>query len=317
MSILAIDFGGTRMRAAWATPGADGAFTLQQRVEAPTQADDPQQQVIARLIALGRQAIPPGEQPQAVGIAAPGPHHAPSGLIYHSYTLPGWHDVPLGPLLAQAFDAPVFMQNDGNLGAVAEYTAGAGRGCNPMIYMTLSTGIGGGVMIDGRLFTGWSGLAAEPGHVLVLSPEGEMVRLEAIASGTAIGRRALPLALAAPAGAALHEAQHQGAAAVARAAAEGDAAAIGLLHTISQYLGSGLVTLLHLFSPEAIVIGGSVARMGELLLAPVSAFIDQHVLDPRFVPPRLIRPAHFGEDVCLIGAARWAQQQHSARPGGL
>lgn len=309
MSILALDFGGTRMRAAWATWDADGQIHLQRRVETPTQAGDAQQAVIARLIALGRQAIPPGQQPLAVGIAAPGPHHAPSGVIYHSYTLPGWQNVPLGALLAQAFAAPVFMQNDGNLGAVAEHSAGAGRGCNPMIYMTLSTGIGGGVIIDGRLFTGWSGLAAEPGHMMALSPEGEMVRLEAIASGTAIGQRALPLAEMAPPGSALREAGQLGAAAVARAAAEGDAAALGLLHTVSQYLGGGLVTLLHLFSPEAIVIGGSVARMGELLFAPVRAFIAQHVLDPRFIPPDLLRPAQLGEDVCLIGAAMWARQQ--------
>ncbi|MFN8531536.1 MAG: ROK family protein [Anaerolineae bacterium] len=293
--ILALDFGGTRMRAAWIRFNADFQPTIDQRAETPTLAADPVDTVIARLITLAQQVIPKGEQPEAVGIAAPGPHDAKSGVIYHSYTLPGWKDVPLAHLLADALGAPVFMQNDGNLGAVAEYMGGAGKGCNPMIYMTISTGIGGGVMIDGKLFTGWSGLAAEPGHQMMRSPEGDWVRLEAIASGTAIGQRA-----------------GRDGAAVARAAEAGDGRAIDVINTVSQYLGMGIVSLLHLFSPEAIVIGGSVAKLGDRLFDPVRAIIQEQVLDPRFVPPNLIRPAHFGEDVCLIGAAMWAVSQQAA-----
>lgn len=296
--ILTLDFGGTRMRAAWMGLNGDLQPTVHQRAETPTLATDPVDTVIARLIALARQVIPKGEKPEAVGLAAPGPHDAKSGVIYHSYTLPGWKDVPLARLLADALDAPVFMQNDGNLGAVAEYMGGAGKGCNPMIYMTISTGIGGGVMIDGKLFTGWSGLAAEPGHQMMLSPEGGWVRLEALASGTAIGQRA-----------------GRDGAAIARAAAAGDAAAIEVLNTVSQYLGMGIVSLLHLFSPEAIVIGGSVAKLGNRLFDPVRTIVQEHVLDPRFMPPNLIRPAHFGEDVCLIGAALWALSQ--AAPTGI
>ena len=308
MNILALDFGGTRMRAAWYT-FHDGALTQQTRVETATQATDPRDTVIQRLITLGRQVIPAGAGPDAVGIAAPGPHEAATGVIHHSFTLPGWHAVPLGDILRQAFGCPVYMQNDGNLGALAEYHNGAGRGCNPLLYMTISTGIGGGVILNGQLFTGWSGLAAEPGHVMVTTPEGERVRLEAIASGTAIGDRAQRLLASTTVESTLRTVPIIDGAAVGHAAQQGDAFALSVIRTAGEYLGLGMVSLLHLFSPEAMVIGGSVAKLGDLLFEPAREVINAHILNSRFIPPNLIRPAQHGENVCLIGAAWWAAQK--------
>ncbi len=308
MNILALDFGGTRMRAAWYTLKS-GELTQQTRVETATLANDPRDTVIDRLIALGRQVVPAGAVPDALGIAAPGPHDATTGVIHHSFTLPGWHAVPLGDILRQAFGCPVYMQNDGNLGAVAEYHGGAGRGCDPLLYMTISTGIGGGVILNGQLFTGWSGLAAEPGHVMVTTPQGERVRLEAIASGTAIGDRARMLLASADVDSSLRAVPFIDGAAVGHAAQDGDAFALSVIRTAGEYLGMGMVSLLHLFSPEAIVIGGSVAKLGGLLFDPAREIIDAHILNPRFIPPNLIRPAQHGENVCLIGAAWWASRQ--------
>ncbi len=313
MNILALDFGGTRMRAAWYKLSADGALAQQQRAETATQATDPPDTVINRLIALGRQVIPAGAVPDELGIAAPGPHDAATGVIHHTFTLPGWHEVPLGAILSAAFGCPVTMQNDGNLGALAEYRGGAGRGCNPMLYMTISTGIGGGVIINGDLFTGWSGLAAEPGHVMVTTPEGERVRLEAIASGTAIGDRARRLLASGNSDSSLRTAPVIDGAAVGHAAQQGDAFALSVVRTAGEYLGLGMVSLLHLFSPEAIIIGGSVAKLGDLLFDPAREVINAHVLNPRFVPPDLIRLAQHGENVCLIGAAWWAAQASERR----
>jgi glucokinase len=309
MNILAFDFGGTRMRAGWYETSSSPEPRLIRREETMTRAAEGPQQVIARLIGLGRGVIPAGEAPHAIGIAAPGPHNAKTGLIYHSYALPGWENVPLGEMLREAFGAPVFMENDGNLGAVAEATGGAGRGCDPMLYMTISTGIGGGVMIGGRLFSGWSGLACEPGHIVVTSPEGAPVRLEALASGTGIGERARRVLAATDTPSPLRELPAVDGAAVGRAALAGDALALAVIGTAARYLGIGMVTLIHLFSPEAIVVGGSAARLGDVLFNPVRQFIADHALDARFIPPNLIRPAHYGEDVCLIGAAMWAAQQ--------
>jgi glucokinase len=308
MNVLAFDFGGTRMRAGWFTPDSGGIPRLIRRQETATQVEDGQAAVTDRLIALGRAVIPQGAQPDAVGIAAPGPHDTRTGVIHHAYTLPGWHEVPLGALLSDAFDAPVRMENDGNMGAIAEYTLGAGRGCSPMIYMTVSTGIGGGVMIEGRLFTGWSGLAAEPGHILVMGDDGTYTRLEAIASGTAMGERARRMLAGNDRASILRDHAWIDGAAVGRAAAAGDPLALAIVADAGVHLGYGLVTLLHLFSPQCVVIGGSVSGLGELLFAPAREVVGRLVLDARFIPPDLIRPAALGEDVCLIGAALHALQ---------
>ncbi|MDX2161234.1 MAG: ROK family protein [bacterium] len=306
MNLLAIDFGGTRTRAAWCQAEPGGEPVLIHRDEMPTHAHESSQVVIDRLIALAQGVIPPGARPDAVGISAPGPHDAKTGRIYHSYALPGWHDIPLGGILHRAFGAPVYMENDGNLGAVAEYTGGAGRGCTPMLYLTISTGIGGGLMIDGRLYTGWSGLAIEPGHMVVTAPEGDPVRLEAIASGTGIAARTRRLLATTDQPSALRHMPHIDSAAVGQAALGGDMLALSVIHTAAHALSVGMVTLVHLFSPQAIVIGGSVTRLGNLLFDPVREFIDDHALDARFIPPDLIRLAQYGDDVCLIGAAMWA-----------
>jgi glucokinase len=314
MSILALDFGGTRTRAGWFTANRSSAEpTLIHRAETLTRAGDPPDQVIERLIALARQVIPAGETPRAVGVSAPGPNNAAAGVIYHSYALPGWQNVPLGQILSDALGAPVYLENDGNLGALAEFTGGAGRGCDPMIYMTISTGIGGGVIIGGRLFTGWSGLAAEPGHLLVMSPDGGYVRLEAVASGTALAETARRLLSQTDAPSILRSGAVIDGAAVGRAAQAGDPLASSIVQSAGMHLGVGIVTLLHLFSPQAIVVGGSVSQLGDLLFEPARRVIADKVLDPLFVPPDLIRPAHYGDDVCLIGAAMYALGKSALR----
>jgi glucokinase len=306
MNILAFDFGGTRTRAAWYTAESGQHPVQHARDEQLTLSSDAQARLIERLIALGRRVIPDGRTPDAVGIAAPGPADNARGVIYHSYALPGWENVPLGDMLRDAFGAPVYMENDGSMGALAEGLAGAGRDANPMIYMTISTGIGGGVLIDKKLFTGWSGLASEPGHIVVTAPDGTPTRLEAVASGTALGERARVLLATTDTPSGLRAAAFVDGAAVGAAAAHGDPLALEIVTRAGTILGYGFVSLLHLFSPEAIVLGGSAVKLGELLLAPARAAIEQHVLDARYLPPFLLRPAQFGEDVCLFGAALYA-----------
>ena len=183
MGYLAIDFGGTRLRAAW----FDDDLQLQQREEALTHADRPVDDVIGRIITLARQVIPSDEHPHAVSVAAPGPQDSAAGIILHAATLPGWHNVPLAQPISDALDAPTVINNDANLSALAEARIGAAQGCDPVVYLTLSTGIGGGLVIDGELFTGWRGMAIEPGHMCFVTPSGDVRRLEQLASGTALG----------------------------------------------------------------------------------------------------------------------------------
>lgn len=304
MGILAIDFGGTRTRTAW----YDANLEQQARNETPSLVNQPAESVIQRIIETARRVVPPGAVIEAVGISAPGPLDSRAGVIRHAKTLPGWVDVPLAAIVGEAFGAPTWMENDANLAALSEYRLGAGQGCDPMVYLTISTGIGGGAVIGGRLFTGWSGLAVEPGHMRFTLPDGSVRRLEELASGTAVGQRAQERLARDAAPSSLRDAPEINGQIVGQAAQAGDPLALEVVREAGFWLGLGIVNLLHLLSPQAIVVGGSVSLLGDLLFDPARAAIKAHVLDPAFIPPALIRPAALGDDVCLVGAAAFALQ---------
>lgn len=304
MGILAIDFGGTRTRTAW----YDANLEQQARDETPSLVSQPAESVIRRIIETARRVVPPGAAIEAVGISAPGPLDSRAGVIRHAKTLPGWRDVPLAAIVGEAFGAPAWMENDANLAALAEYRLGAGRGCDPMVYLTISTGIGGGAVIGGRLFTGWSGLAVEPGHMRFTLPDGSVRRLEELASGTAVGLRAQERLARDAAPSLLRGAPEINGQIVGQAAQAGDPLALEVVQEAGFWLGLGIVNLLHLLSPQVIVVGGSASLLGDLLFDPACAAIEAHVLDPAFIPPALIRPAALGDDVCLVGAAAFALQ---------
>lgn len=304
MGILAIDFGGTRTRAAWF---AGDDLELAARQETRSRVEEGQEAVIARIIETGRAVLPEAERIKAVGICAPGPLDPATGTIRHARTLPGWKDVPLAGILEEAFEAPAYMQNDGNLGALAEYHRGAAQGRDPAVYMTISTGIGGGAVVNGALFTGGAGLAIEPGHLVFTLPGGEVHRLEDLASGTAIGETARARLAANDTPSMLREAAHVDGKAVGEAALAGDGLALAIIEAAGRWLGLGLVNVAHLLNPQVIVLGGGVAALGELLLASAREILAAWVLAPGFNPPDLLRPAQLGDDVCLVGAALHAK----------
>ncbi len=304
MNLLAIDFGGTRTRAAWFSDGV----TLVQRDETLSQVDQPAQQVLDRLIEVARGVIPPGATVDAIGISAPGPLDAAQGVILQAKTLPDWYDVPLAQIISDAFGGvPVFVQNDANLAALAEYHLGAAQGADPTLYLTVSTGIGGGAVIGGALFTGCRGLAIEPGHMRFAMPDGRIRRLEELASGTGIGRLACEYLAASDMPSSLRDGDCVDGKAVGRAAQAGDALALDVVNAAARWFGLGLVNLIHLFNPQAIVLGGSVIQLGDLFLDPARRIIEQELLDPRFNSDDLIRVAQLGDSVCLYGAALYAR----------
>lgn len=297
---LAIDFGGTRTRAAWFDP----SLTLLNRAETLSQVSDSIEVVIQRIIDLARLVVPAGQQPVAIGISAPGPLDVEQGVILHAKTLPGWEPVPLAQHISRAFaGVPTLMNNDANLAALAEYRFGAGQGCDPMIYLTISTGIGGGAIIDGKLFTGWRHLAIEPGHMRFTLADGSAQSLENLASGTALGYWTRQRLQTDNRPSLLRDSPTIDGKAVSAAAVAGDALALEMIAETGRWLGLGLVNILHLFNPQAIVIGGGAADLGELLLAPAKQVIAENILDSGYYDEKLIRLAGLGEDVCLYGAA--------------
>ncbi len=305
---LSIDFGGTRTRVGWFSD----SMTLLTRDEGLSHTDEAPEAVIQRLIDLARRVVPPGQKPAAIGICAPGPQ-AYTGLILHANTLPGWDRVPLAQRISEAFsNAPTHMENDANLAALAESQMGAARGCDPALYLTISTGIGGGAILNGQLFTGWRGLAIEPGHIKFMALDGRYYSLEALASGTAIGRQARERLATSDMPSTLRGLALVDGKAVGEAAQAGDELARTVVQEAGRWLGLGLVALVHCFNPQVVVIGGSVTNLGELILAPARAVLAELLIDPAFNHPDLLKLAALGDDVCLIGAALQARRKSVA-----
>ncbi|MEL6272870.1 MAG: ROK family protein, partial [Chloroflexota bacterium] len=239
MAYLAIDFGGTRTRAAW----FDDRMMMTDRAETLSTVSDPEDVVIQRLIDLAITVIPMDAVPDAIGIAAPGPLDPTTGTILHAETLPGWKNVPLANHVSIAIGGvPAFMRNDANLAALAESYFGVAKDADPVLYLTVSTGIGGGAVIGGALFTGWRGMAIEPGHMLFRTKDGRICRLEELASGTALGRIATErLASDKRRKSSLRDLEVIDGQAVGEAALAGDKFAQQIVRESAEWLGMGLV----------------------------------------------------------------------------
>jgi glucokinase len=240
--------------------------------------------------------IAPGHRVLGVGIGSPGPLDAEAGVVVHASTLRGWDDVPLAELVAARLGLPVRLDNDANCAALAEWRFGAGRGLRHMVYVTVSTGIGGGVILDGKLMHGHLSLAGEIGHMAITEAPvrcscGAMGCWEALAAGPALGQRATELGLWG----------RVTARDVAQLAEAGDTAALGLLNEEARYLGLGFANLLHLFAPEMIVVGGGVSACLPLMRPAIEAVIRGQAMPAyREVP---IVAAALGHRAGVIGAA--------------
>ena len=305
--IIAIDLGGTRLRAALCTP--DGK--IHESIKKKTRAKRGPEDLIARICQLAEQVWPQEGNVRAIGMSAPGPLDPFKGIIIGAPNLPGWSHVPMRDILQERFDLPVYVGNDANLGALGEHSFGAGVGFDDIIYMTISTGIGGGIVLGGKLLLGHKGLAGEIGHIVV-QPGGPLCGcgnrgcLEALASGTAIGHQAQTLAISGRAPAILAAAggdiNQVSGASVGEAAAQGDKVAIKLLRQAGRYIGISIANLMHLFNPQRFVLGGGVTQTGDLLFKPIRRAVRRWAMNPLYWQDTEIVPAALGDDVALLGA---------------
>jgi glucokinase len=307
---LTIDLGGTQIRAAVAA----GA-SLHGRTARPTPAEDGPAAVVDAIAEAARAASAAGGGlPAVAGIAAPGPLHGSRGVVFSPPNLKGWRDVPLASLLAERLGIPCHLIKDANAAALAESRLGAARGFDPVIYITLSTGIGGGLILGGKLYEGPDGTAGEVGHVTVdvngpLCNCGNRGCVEAVASGTAIARRATEMVAAGTLR--LAPGEEPSAAAVFKAARAGRPEALALTEEIGRALGHAVVGLVHLFNPECIVLGGGMIHAGPLLLDPLRAVPARHAMPIPRARVRVVTAA-LGDDVGLWGAALHANDQADA-----
>jgi glucokinase len=305
--VLALDIGGTKLASGVVADSGELIGFLRE----PADAADGPQAMIRRLVEMGRRSVAVAKVAigdlDAVGVGGGGPLDARAGMILSPPNLPGWRGVPLGALLREALGVPVHIDNDANAAALGEHRFGAGRGVANLVYFTISTGIGAGVILDGRLLWGESGNAAELGHVSV-AYDGWPCHCarrgcpEAFASGTAIARRTRDAIEAGASSSLAERPEAVTAEAVARAAAAGDPLARRIWSETVEVLGAAVANALNAYNPRLVILGGGVARAGERLLEPVRRIALSQTLGPQARDGDVVL-AELGERTGVLGAA--------------
>lgn len=316
---LGIDLGGTKIAAA-AVDVRTGERLLQLMV--PTEAHEGPAAVIERMAALAgevcAQINTPLDQIPAIGIGVPGLIDLAQGVTILLPNLPsGWRNVPLAANMTGLTGRPAAIINDARAFTLAEATFGAGRDARSVIGMTLGTGIGGGIALDGRLYLGIDGTAGEVGH-MTIDPYGPRCGcgnrgcLETFASGpsiTAMALRVVAQGMTTQIGTLVdYDLNKITPGVIARAAEQSDTIAREILQRAGSYLGIGIANLITIFSPERVVIGGGMSRLGDWLLGPARAEVTARChLTP--LDRVQITLAQLGGEAGVIGAALWASQR--------
>ena len=318
MPVLAIDLGGTKIIAALMSPGGE----MLAREYSLTHADEGPESVINRIFAAVDHILSLQKmhfsQLDGISLAIAGAIDTANGVVTLSPNLPGWHDIPLKKTVEKKYKVKTFLLNDANAAALGEYYFGAGRGAQNLIYVTVSTGIGCGIIIDGELYSGTSGGAGEIGHMTIdvngiRCNCGNIGCLETLASGTAVARETVrrlrqgeKSALTQMVEGNLEEISAEK---VGLAAQRGDTLSLAMVTQAATYLGIGFVNLVNIFNPEMIIVGGGLSKMGDLLLEPARRLVRERAF-PLLAQSVRIVPAQLGDDAGVFGAAAFARQSH-------
>lgn len=306
---VGVDLGGTKI----ATGIVDQDGKLLDQLVCDTDAKEGSDAVLERMAQsvktlLERQNAKP-EDVLGIGVCSPGPLERETGLVLFAPNL-GWKNVYLGPILQEKTGITTYVENDANAAALAEKWFGAGRGVENMVYITVSTGVGSGIIINDRLYAGTHGTAGEVGHIVIegdgpLCGCGQRGCLESLASGTAIARMAKE-ALQAGAESVIRDLVEGdldaiSAKVVGEAAKQGDKVAQEVLDKAFYYLSLGVVNVLNLFDPEVVVIGGGVSKLGDMLFTPVIEQVRKKAVAGPREKTRIV-PAALGVDAGMLGA---------------
>ncbi|RUS46634.1 ROK family protein [Cohnella sp. AR92] len=303
-----IDLGGTKIL----TVIVDEEGRVLASEERPTEASRGHEAIIATMADMVNVLVGGNYSLAGAGVATAGTLDPDTGTVEFASNL-GWTNVPLGSELERLLGVKVTVDNDANAAAVGEWKAGAGIGSRNCVFITVSTGIGSGVICDGKLMRGRNASAAELGHITIDWQGakclcGNVGCLELYASGTAIGRSAREAAAADPArGGKLIElaggdAEKINSRHVSEAAKQGDGLALEVLRRAGRALGAGMVSAIHIANPEVIILGGGASHIGEPLLEPMREYLEAHAIEPmrrgvKFAAPKL------GAQAGAVGAA--------------
>lgn len=312
---IAIDLGGTRIRVAV----IDRTGTILKREEEPTLANQGRDQTVGRLTQIITKLMPSTQGREVIGIGASlaGPVDPDTATMYSPPNLPGWDGFSLKPLLEEAFGIPMWAVNDATLGAIGEHAYGIGQGVANLVYVTVSTGIGGGIIVGGKPLLGARGFAAEIGHMSIdrngpLCKCGNAGCIEALASGTAIANLALER-LKRGEKSILQDMVNGDLAqvdakAVMEASVRGDSLAVKLVSQFARDLGLGLVSLMHIFDPQMIILGGGVGQSYRIYSTALNAAIRSNVMDHLRGHINIVT-SMLGDNASLLGAAHLAFQR--------
>ena len=254
---------------------------------------------------------PPRPRIAGIGLSVPGLIHADTGVSVFAPNIPGWNDVPIAQLFSDRFGLPAWVENDARAMAIGEAMFGAGRGRANFLCVNVGRGIGSGIVIGGQIYGGGTGTAGELGHMTVdpngpLCPCGNRGCLEVMAAGPAIAASAIRAVTSG-----VHTSIRQladgridaiTAELVSEAAQQGDPLARQLIAEAGRYLGIGIANAVNLLGPEIVVIGGGVARAGEILFDEVRRTVERRAFTTRFAMPAILNSEQ-GEEASAIGAA--------------
>ncbi|OQX84946.1 MAG: hypothetical protein B6D63_03460 [Candidatus Latescibacteria bacterium 4484_7] len=304
--LFGIDIGGTDIKLAVLSVDGD---VLKEGV-VPTLAGNGPGQAADRVKVWAEANLPEGGELIAAGVGCAGLIESESGIVVSSPNLREWAGTSLLKLYSGRFDVPVVVANDANCAAYGEYHMGSGKGTRVFVCVTLGTGVGGGIVIDGKLFTGSAGFAGEIGH-MVIDPAGPVCTcgkrgcLEAFIGADAIVREA-KRRMTAKSGGAVSSTEDLTVRDIAVAASRGDEVAVEVLADTGALLGAGLADIAHIINPDRIAIGGGVSGAGELILAPARKRFAELLMHEALGKVEIVQ-AELGNTASSIGAALLAR----------
>ncbi|QNG60212.1 ROK family protein [Bacillus sp. PAMC26568] len=287
---IGVDLGGTNIRVA----AIDEQWIIKEELGSSTDVSKGPRAAIEKMITM-IQSLQKKHPIQSVGIGAPGPLDAKRGIIIEPPNLPGWQNIQLTKMIESAIQLPVYLENDANAAALAEALTGAGKKAESVFYITVSTGIGGGYVYNGKLISGAQGNSGEIGNMIVDptaigAPGLNKGALEALASGTAIGKK----------GASIFGPGH-GAKEVFLLAQEGNQKAVAIIDEALNYLAIGISNIVHTLNPEVIVLGGGVMNSKDMMFDPLKEKVLP-LLYPSLRPHLKLKLASLDQKAGVVGA---------------
>jgi glucokinase len=316
--IIGVDIGGTKCAVCIANESGE----ILHRYGEPTSGDDRSPEEILESLARGvdRLLAENGidrSQILGAGVSCGGPLDTKTGIIYAPPNLPRWQAVPVKQIIEYSLQVPVRVENDANATALAEWKFGAGIGARNLVFMTMGTGIGGGIIADGRLIHGANDLAGELGHqtVLINGPQcgcGKRGCLEALASGPSIARLAKVSMLPGREKAVLPMADGQVDSITARhiveAAKQADPFAVAILEEAGTYMGIGIANIIQILNPEVVILGTIAVHAGDLVLDPIRKAVSEYAWKRSADVCRIVPAALEDRAQDLAGIALWLQE---------